>query len=173
MRFPTGRTETPLWWFGALSYAIYLLTPGAAEVAVGASLAAPEAEGQFHLAGGMASAMSGCSRCRSRNHDMHEMVGLSFTPKTECKTRHAGGEASAWSEWLQPLLQQAVQVAPLEFSSLWACCVRFAVHSLSESGSDALGSLLDSISTPIYNGELSHLPNYGVQPTAKYLTDLV
>ena len=50
-----------------------------------------------------------------------------------------------------------MQAAPLEFSSLWACCVRFAVHSLSESGSDALGSLLDSISAPIGNGELSHL----------------
>lgn len=65
----------------------------------------------------------------------------------------AGGEASAWSEWLQPLLQQAIQAAPLEFSSLWACCVRFAVHSLSESGSEALGSLLDCISTPIDQGE--------------------
>ena len=69
-----------------------------------------------------------------------------------------GGKASAWSEWLQPLLSQAIQAAPLEFSSLWACCVRFAVHSLTtERCSEALGALLDSISSPIPQGELFYV----------------
>lgn len=70
----------------------------------------------------------------------------------------AGGKASAWSKWLQPLLSQAIQAAPLEFSSLWACCVRFAVHSLTtERCSEALGALLDSISAPIPQGELFYV----------------
>ena len=81
----------------------------------------------------------------------------------------AGGKASAWSEWLQPLLQQAVQAAPLEFSSLWACCVRFAVHSLSESGSDALGSLLDSISAPIEEGEHTQAISSGVSTSMTWI----
>ena len=83
-----------------------------------------------------------------------------LTPKAEYKTRFLSMQVETLVHGMSGcsrLLQQAVQAAPLEFSSLWACCVRFAVHSLSESGSDALGSLLDSISAPIGNGELSHL----------------
>ena len=74
----------------------------------------------------------------------------------------AGGKASAWGEWLQPLLSQAIQAAPLEFSSLWACCVRFAVHTLTtERCGKALGALLDSISAPIPQGELFHVVIFG------------
>ena len=65
----------------------------------------------------------------------------------------AGGESSAWSQWLEALLKHAIQASPLEFSSLWACCVRFAVHSLSESRSPALARLLESISDPVPAGE--------------------
>ena len=65
----------------------------------------------------------------------------------------AGGESSAWSQWLEALLKHAIQASPLEFSSLWACCVRYAVHSLSESRSPALARLLESMSDSVPAGE--------------------
>ena len=72
----------------------------------------------------------------------------------------AGGESSAWSQWLEALLKHAIQASPLEFSSLWACCVRFAVHSLSESRSPALARLLESISKAVPAGKHQLMPSF-------------
>jgi len=63
------------------------------------------------------------------------------------------GKGGAWSEWVAPLLEKALQGAPLDMADAWSQALRYGVHGLvtAPTGLRQLFELVTGLATP---GEL-------------------
>jgi len=63
------------------------------------------------------------------------------------------GDGGAWNEWVAPLLEKALQGAPLDMADAWSQALRYGVHGLATAptGLRQLFELVTGLATP---GEL-------------------